>query len=122
MATGLHYAGDFELWLRFFQFDTLYYIKNCVGMFRYREGQLSSHFEKYINEVNQTYSKLKLNTNDKKTIETYQRKKKIADVINRTRFINGDKIVRLKSFEKKHFLVPPFLTWINDEIGYAFEE
>lgn len=117
----LHAAGDFELWLRFIQEDTLYYVGNCIGMFRHREGQISGQLDRYIDEVIQIYASLKIKKEDQRIIDTYKRKKKIANWINKTRLFNGNKMVRLRTFEKKHLSVPPTLAWSDDIHGYKFD-
>lgn len=38
LRTDLRYAGDFELWLRFFDFARLYILRSVVGTFRLRSG------------------------------------------------------------------------------------
>ncbi len=122
MAVNLRMAGDFELWLRFFNHAQLYYVKTPLGVYRHREGQLSGQINRYINEVNSIYSKLKICDDDKRIINTYKRKKKIANWINKTRLFNGNKMVRLRSFEKKHLSVPPTLAWSDDIHGYKFDD
>jgi len=122
ISKELHAAGDFELWLRFIQNDTLYYVDNCIGMFRHREGQISGQLDKYIEEVNGIYSSLNINTEDQKIIDTYKHKKKIANWINKSRIINGNKIVKLRTFEKRYMSVPPTLAWFDDIKGYKFVE
>lgn len=120
ISKELHAAGDFELWLRFIQNDTLYYVENCIGMFRHREGQISGQLDSYIEEVNNIYSSLNIKKEDQKVIDTYKRKKKIANWINMSKIINGNKIVKLRTFEKKYMSVPPTLAWFDDIKGYKF--
>jgi hypothetical protein len=51
------YAGDFELWMRFFRTEKLYYINKPLGAFRVRTGQLSQvNLNRYLEEA---YSILK---------------------------------------------------------------
>lgn len=122
IATELQAAGDFELWLRFIQLDTLYYVSNCIGKFRHREGQISEQLDKYIEEVNNVYSSLVINEEDAHIINVYNRKREIANWINKTRIINGNKLVRLRSFEKKYYSVPKSLCWYGNIKGYKFVE
>jgi glycosyltransferase involved in cell wall biosynthesis len=51
----LKYAGDFDLWIRFFHLTKLYITDALIGGFRLRSGnQLSiDNIDKYINEVKQ---------------------------------------------------------------------
>lgn len=122
IAVDMHAAGDFELWLRFIQHDVLFYVNTGIGIYRHREGQLSKDIVNYINEVNQIYQTLKIEDSAKKIIDTYKRKKRIANWINRSRIINGNKIVRLRTFEKKYLSVPQTLVWSDDIKGYMFNE
>jgi glycosyltransferase involved in cell wall biosynthesis len=59
----LHYAGDFELWLRFFRFDKLYVTNALVGGFRIRSSnQLSLEgMSKYLEETDIMLKKETLN-------------------------------------------------------------
>lgn len=120
ISKDLHAAGDFELWFRFIQNDTLYYVDNCIGMFRHREGQISGQLDKYIAEVSGIYDKLYVNDADKRIMAIYRRKKRIAAIINRTRIFNGNKFVRLRSFEKKYMSVPSSLAWSDELKGYKY--
>ena len=53
LNTSLKYAGDFELWLRFFRYERLYSAPVLVGGFRLRrDGQQSVvHLGKYMKEA-----------------------------------------------------------------------
>lgn len=114
LNTHLRYAGDFELWLRFFQEDSLYYLRFPVGVFRQRDGQLSSQGDSYYDEVRQIYDSLQIKETDMRVIQKYRKRKRWAKRINRMRFLNGDAIAGVTTFEKKHFAVP-------DRIAYSAE-
>ncbi len=63
ISTNYKYAGDFELWMRFFTKDKLYTTPAMIGAFRYRgEEQLSNrYFSEYMKECDlivDEYSKL----------------------------------------------------------------
>ena len=120
LAVEMRLAGDFELWLRFFNYEPLYYVKTSFGVYRRREGQLSAEMDKYTEEVDEVYSCLDISAEDQKTIDTYRRKKKRALAMNKLRFVNGEKMVRMRSFEKKHFFVPQLLAWNNEIQGFGF--
>lgn len=50
---NLKYAGDFELWFRFFQYADLYVCSTPIGAWRKREGQLSQlYITEYLEEAN----------------------------------------------------------------------
>lgn len=53
MSTTMKYAGDFELWLRFFRYEKLYITTALLGGFRMRSsGQISLNFmDLYLKEV-----------------------------------------------------------------------
>ena len=53
MAVNLRFAGDFELWLRFFRYEKLYFISTLTGGFRLRSTkQLSfDNMDDYLAEV-----------------------------------------------------------------------
>ncbi|SRX55352.1 glycosyltransferase family 2 protein [Aequorivita sp. CIP111184] len=44
-------ASDFDLWMRFFNFETMYCSKRQLAAFRKREGQKSSNQTAYLEEV-----------------------------------------------------------------------
>jgi glycosyltransferase involved in cell wall biosynthesis len=51
IADNYRLAGDFELWMRFFNYAELYNTAALVGAFRLREGQLSSkNYNEYMAE------------------------------------------------------------------------
>jgi glycosyltransferase involved in cell wall biosynthesis len=52
ISTKYKYAGDFELWMRFFTIEKLYTTPAMIGAFRYRgEDQLSNrYFSEYLRE------------------------------------------------------------------------
>lgn len=52
LNTKYKYAGDFELWMRFFRFQKLYNITGLIGGFRVRQNQTSQEFRSgYISET-----------------------------------------------------------------------
>ena len=53
LKTKLKYAGDFDLWLRFFRYEKLYIVPVLFGGFRMRKlGQMSvTHRKEYIKEA-----------------------------------------------------------------------
>ena len=62
---NLKYAGDFDLWLRFFRFEELYVTDALIAGFRkHRFGQLSSSLKNYLNEIKQVLDhEISLNIN-----------------------------------------------------------
>lgn len=118
----LKYAGDFELWLRFIQTDNLYNLSLPIGMFRQREGQLSSNMKKYEDEVRSIYNNLHIGKADKEIIKTYHNKKRIARLINKIIIINGNKIVRIEDFEKKYMAIPQRLAYSPSTDTFIVED
>ena len=54
LNTKLQLAGDFDLWLRFFDKSSLYSTSVILGGFRHRINQLSKEkYQQYLNEANQ---------------------------------------------------------------------
>ncbi|NMH86355.1 glycosyltransferase family 2 protein [Flavivirga algicola] len=45
-------AADFDLWMRFFKHDKLYFTHQQLGAFRRRKGQQSENQESYLQETN----------------------------------------------------------------------
>ena len=64
--SSLQYAGDFELWLRFFRFAKLYTVNAPLGCFRLRTREQKSieHMNDYIKEVDALLGKEKLINKD----------------------------------------------------------
>lgn len=63
ISTQNKYAGDFELWIRFFQHEQLYITNTIIGAFRMRgEGQISrDHFQDYLLECDQIIDTILMN-------------------------------------------------------------
>lgn len=106
---SLKLAGDYELWLRFFQYDNLHVI-NCVfAAFRIRHGQLSSNLIKYYEETDIVTRSLPLGEKEILICRQYERRLKIAKWINRFKIFNGNKICRIKRFEDLYLKIPPIV-------------
>lgn len=61
MNTNLHYAGDFDLWIRFFRYAQLYTVDELLGGFRYHDKQkTASGLKSYFAEAdNIAFTELK---------------------------------------------------------------
>ena len=70
----LQYAGDFELWLRFFRFEKLYVANALIGGFRLRSSNQRSleGMPKYLEEVDAILKKEPLSKKDKIKIIRYK--------------------------------------------------
>jgi len=74
LNVNLKYAGDFELWLRFFQYDRLFVTDALIGGFRYRlENQLSlDHIDEYLIEANFEIDKVIIRPEEKIAMLIYK--------------------------------------------------
>ena len=70
MATEYKYAGDFELWMRFFQYDKLWNLNALIGSFRLSsEGQISTDlYDAYIREARKVLDSLPLSSAERRKI------------------------------------------------------
>lgn len=90
---NLKLAGDFELWFRFSQKDTLYTSSLPIGAWRKREGQLSgTQMKNYIQEVNDSINNYKL------SVEESVQLKKIQLLQKRVRFLRRFKVFNVHYF------------------------
>ena len=107
MNTSMKLAGDYELWLRFFQYDSLYVVHSLFGIFRVRKGQLSSDIERYWEEADKVTQEFPLSKEEQKIINTYMRRLKVMDFINhKLKIFNGRKLSRIPPIEHKYFKTP----------------
>ncbi len=67
IATEYKYAGDFDLWIRFFQIERLYNINALLGSFRLSvAGQASQdHYKDYLSETFHILKKYPLSRNER---------------------------------------------------------
>jgi len=105
LNTKLKYAGDLDLWLRFFRHETLYTIDALIGGYRIRgTNQLSyDHFDDYIEEANKQINEEIISDKDKIILKRYLILRRINRMISKFKFINIDKL--LDYFKKSYF--PP---------------
>jgi glycosyltransferase involved in cell wall biosynthesis len=80
LSQQYRYAGDFELWIRFFQHDKLWNLNVFLGSFRLRsEGQISTGlYKEYINEANQILERFPLSAKQKRKIKYAERLDRIS--------------------------------------------
>ena len=103
VSTEYKLAGDFELWMRFFQYDKLYNTSALIGTFRLSgAGQASiDNYEKYVRETFQILEKYPLNKSDHKKLKYLTSWQKIEDYFLRwnervRRRLRSDSIVNHK--------------------------
>lgn len=88
VSSKFKYAGDFELWLRFFKYDRIVSVPALLGAFRLGAGEQAS-IDRYQEYVNETFQALELHPLDKheltqlKKIERLERSKRFVNAILR---------------------------------------
>lgn len=70
ISTEYKFAGDFELWIRFFQYEKLCNVYGLLGSFRLSSGGQASvdHYEKYIEETCKILEKYPLSNPDRRKL------------------------------------------------------
>lgn len=90
---NLLYAGDFDLWIRFFRHASLYSCTALIGGFRLRKtGQLSqTHMKEYMKEAKGILTKelSLLPPGKKKKLVRIQSQQRIFNVLRRIRILNA---------------------------------
>lgn len=106
MNKNLKYAGDFELWLRFFNYAKLYNTSIPIGAWRQRAGQLSGTFmNQYLREAEaliQEYENTDETLNEK--LESLQKQTNKIGILKKLKILNTDFLERkrnkLKNIER----------------------
>jgi glycosyltransferase involved in cell wall biosynthesis len=103
LNTQLHFAGDFDLWLRFFRFEQLYVVNALIGGFRgRRSNQLSlDHLDEYLAEAEEQLKNEPLSETNKRVLKKYERIKFIHNKLKPYKIINADRII--KRFRRIYF-------------------
>jgi glycosyltransferase involved in cell wall biosynthesis len=106
---SLLYAGDFDLWIRFFRSEKLYVTHALIGGFRQRRSnQLSfENMNNYLKEVEyiiRREKKEKLNKKEQKMLNEYNAVKKILHILKKTKIFNIEKI--FSKYKKIRFGMP----------------
>jgi hypothetical protein len=82
---SLKFAGDYELWMRFFDYGRLYCLETVLGGFRARSGNQASveHLNDYTNEVNVIFRKRlkRLSIEEQRNLGRLSRYKKLYRLI-----------------------------------------
>lgn len=105
------YAGDFDLWLRFFSNERLFLTHALIGGFRVRNSnQLSlDHMEEYLEEVHLSVSNIKLNEDERKILINYKRLLKTIPLLKWMKYLDADLII--KRYRSKYFSKPSFVVF-----------
>jgi glycosyltransferase involved in cell wall biosynthesis len=92
---NLKYAGDFDLWLRFFRYDRLFVVNALIGGYRLRGiNQISqNHIDDYLNEAKKALEDEIISINDKMLLKRYAKVKEVHKKISKFKFINADRLI-----------------------------
>ena len=126
IATEMKYAGDLELWLRFFRQEKLYVTPALIGGFRQRSKcQLSLEFlEQYIEEANARIKDDVENNIPKAERDLIKKIKKYNAINDKIRYRIVNKIInkilftKLNELKQLHFGYPPVINF--DRITQQF--
>lgn len=127
LAIKMKYAGDLELWLRFFRYEKLYVTKALLGGFRQRsQGQLSLDFlGEYIEEAMGIIQEEVKNVIPKEEKKILRKLIKLNSLLDKMRFAFLKKLVTKNIysnlFKKKqlYFSYPPIIYF--DRITQEFK-
>jgi glycosyltransferase involved in cell wall biosynthesis len=103
---NLKYAGDFDLWVRFFAHEKLYVTRALIGGFRWRtENQLSlDHMDEYLKEADIILSSRRLTPQERKILRDYKRLLWLVRVIQKLKIFRTDWMISY--FRNKYFDEP----------------
>jgi glycosyltransferase involved in cell wall biosynthesis len=105
------YAGDFELWLRFFRYEKLYFTKGLIGGFRVRESNQISldNYSEYINEVKSLLKSEKLSKHENKVVNYYNLINSLSKCFGVIKLKKVSHAVKsgLKGYLEKHYYEYP---------------
>jgi glycosyltransferase involved in cell wall biosynthesis len=96
LDTSLKYAGDFELWIRFFRHETLHVTDALIGGFRQRSGNqlsmegLDAYREEAANIINA--EKLSLSKEEQKQFYKFRRVKRFMRILEKMKIFNAERI------------------------------
>jgi glycosyltransferase involved in cell wall biosynthesis len=97
VSADLNYAGDLELWARFFRHAYLYSTDAVLGAFRYRSGQLSENrFGEYVQEAQRILrrERNRLSTEDRTVLRRMQWLDRLCSLASRLPGFCADKFHR----------------------------
>lgn len=103
LNVNLKYAGDLELWLRFFQHEKLLVTDALIGGFRWHNSNQITleHIEEYLNEAKKEIDKIELSKSEKKVLMHYQRLQKLVSLLNLLKIFKTNVI--LSRYRSKYF-------------------
>ena len=115
LDTRLRLAGDFDLWLRFYNVAPRHLVDTLIGAYRVREGQLSQMMDKYMAETTISIKNNPLPEPEQRLFRKYARKLKWTERINKLIIFNGERVVRLRHFIGIHHLNPVIIKYIKSK-------
>lgn len=111
--SNINYAGDFELWFRFFQHAQLYHCSIPIGGWRKRKGQLSElYLDKYFDEINTLIYDYKPSSKQSRHLAKIKKLKKLI------KFLKFFKIFNTRHFEIKIYELYQLK---NTDLYYAYK-
>lgn len=107
----LKYAGDFELWNRFFRFEKLYVTTAILSGFRMRDDQQLSMSQKdaYDSEIQSVLSANKYTDEERDILERYRKCRSRFDFFSRFKILNVKLL--LDKFKLDNFGYPPVISF-----------
>jgi glycosyltransferase involved in cell wall biosynthesis len=122
LNTDLKYAGDFDLWLRFFQYDFLYRTDALIGGFRFRSsGQITKELlNEYLSEVDKILSDFSLDQPDIKILKGYQRALRKDKILRLFKVFHRD--IFAYRFRKKYFPKPVKAIFDRNEMVFKLSD
>jgi hypothetical protein len=111
LDTSLRYAGDFELWIRFFRFEQLYVINALIGGFRQRSSnQLSLEgMNSYVDEAETILQQEKLTKDELWQFHQYRKFKQLIKILDKMKIFNVERI--LKKYQNIKFDMSEIITF-----------
>lgn len=119
LNTNLKYAGDFELWLRFFQHEPLNVTHALIGGFRLRSSNQFSleHLDDYLEEVKVCLRNMEVSISDKKILSGYHRLKRIEALLQSLHVLNTARFSH--KYRNKHFGSAPVIRFDRNKMKFS---
>lgn len=113
LNTELKYAGDFDLWFRFFQTEKLYVTTALLSGFRMRDNQLSlKERSNYEYEINMILSNYTYKDGESLVVSNYKLINRLASFLSKMKIFHSNALVN--KFKSKYFKYPPVIIFDRD--------
>lgn len=118
IQSNLKYAGDFELWCRFFRYDKLYVTTALLSGFRMRDDSQLSVKQKdaYMKEIEQVLSEIKKTDIEENILNNYYKCKRKVEFLSGFKIINAKAL--LNKFKIKNFDYPPVIRFNREKQSF----